>query len=201
MELDKLKEIWQSGNTANEQNFNKEKVMRSIQNRIELLQLHDKKKSAALIMGIICLAVFSLGLVLGQIKGNGWAGREFFWIFGASAPFLFYNYFLFSKTPLTDQPTPSFVDHVLKRIKAHRIGRWGIMLSLVLIEIYIISNETPTDRWNTWDASQIIGASAFAILTIALLGGVFWYQRKYQTGDVRTLVKDLKRLKEEMGEN
>ena len=75
------------------------------------------------------------------------------------------------------------------------------MLSLVLIEIYIISNETPTDRWNTWDASQIIGASAFAILTIALLGGVFWYQRKYQTGDVRTLVKDLKRLKEEMGEN
>lgn len=200
MELDKLKEIWQSGNTANEQNFNKEKVMRSIQNRIELLQLHDKKKSAALIMGIICSAIFCFGMVLGQIKGDGWAGREFFWILGASSPFLFYNYFLFAKTPLHNQPTPTFIDHALRRIKAQRIARWGMIISFILIEIYIIANETPTERWKTWDASQIIGVGTFTILTIALLGGVFWYQRKYQTGDVRTLVRDLKRLKEEMGE-
>lgn len=199
MELDKMKEIWQSGSNPKDQTFNKEKVMKSIQNRIDLLQLNDKRKTVSLVLGIIWLAIFVLGIILSLVKGNGLDGVGFMWLFGPASLFFFYQYTVFSKTPLHNQPTPVFIKHALKRIRAQKFSQWGLGISFIPIYAKILFEDAQFDKWKSWEISHIIGISTFAIIAIALLWGVSWYQKKYQTGDIRGLERDLKRLKTELG--
>lgn len=197
MELDKMKHIWQNEREKEISTFDEEKVMKRIQERVEQLSLNDKKRNKTLIMGIICLGFVLTAFVLSFFKENGYEGPRYLWAWGPASLFFFYQYLIFSKTPLHNQPVPVFIKHVLKRIQAKKYTRWGIILcfAIAFFADMLIESLSIHMGWNT---SAIIFRIAVLGMILAVLSGIYTYQKYDHIENLGKLEKELKKIQKEI---
>jgi hypothetical protein len=189
MELDKMKDIWQSGDIPKDQNFNKEKVMKNIQNRVKHLYIDDKWQFLGI--GIVFLFLSLLGIVIQKLSDS-----PFFWMFPPAAVLFAYQFYVFSKADLHAQPIPVYITNALRRVRAKRIT--NILLAVIFISVNLLSFIRDEFVLSEWDISSIIGLGAFMLLAVLLFSTILWYQKRFHAGSLSDLEKDLKRLKREM---
>jgi len=192
MELDTFKHIWKQQQAEAGADFNKEKIIKKMENRIKGSTLDDKSKKSKLVLAIICMLGFVLSLLFHGFGVTDDLSFSLIWAAGALVGL--YHYKGFNQTPLHNQPLDFFLKNLLKRIRMQRFAR--IIMILAAIPFYwktFLSGFLTIDL-SSWTTQEFIGLGTTLFIFAFVLIALRWYQQNFDTGSLKDLEKEIKGL-------